>query len=187
MNLELSATRDQLWNEIGRPDIYVCRRFHSSGACFWRTPPSLITNISSVRHRVMQRHAPLLNSSAAASAPSAKLTFTPRVEEHDDVLAAAVSCRRLALHGAAGHRQPVEATHGAGRRVDRQLRLAAALLHNLGRPAFVLRGVHEEDGGVGAFGHRGQGTYSTGGVSSRAINMKLVHSSVQLRLNTTQG
>lgn len=112
---------------------------------FGRLPPSLIREIS-LQYYATPFFSPLitvfsppslLNSSTAASAPSAKLTFTPRVEEHDDVLAAAVTCRRLALDGAAGHCQPVEATDGAGRRVDRQLHLVAALLHDLGRPAFV--------------------------------------------------
>lgn len=100
------------------------------------------------------------------SAPSAKLTFTPRVEEHDDVLAAVVSCCRLVLDGAAGHRQPILAAHGAGWRVDGQLHLVAVLLHNLGLPAFTLQRIHGQNGGVGAFGHRGQRTYTAGYLAS---------------------
>lgn len=90
------------------------------------------------------------------------LTFTPRVEEHDDVLAAVVSCCRLPVDGAAGHRQPILATHGAGRWADGQLQLVAALLHNLGLPAFILQRIHKQNGGVGAFGHGGQRTCTTG-------------------------
>lgn len=123
----------------------------------------------------------LLNSLTAMSAPSAKLTCTPRVEEHDDVPAAAVSCRRLVLDGATGHRQPVQATHGAGRRADRQLHLVAALLRDLGRPAFVLRRVHKQNGGVGAFGHGGQGTYAT----QEVRQVKHTRSTIQRLLNTT--
>lgn len=101
-----------------------------------------------------------LHSLTVMSAPSAELTFTPGVEEHEDVLAAVVSCcrRRLGLGGAARRRQPVLAAHGAGWRVDGQLHLVAALLHNLGLPAFTLQRIHERNGGMGAFGDHGQGT-----------------------------
>lgn len=117
------------------------------------------------------------------SAPSAQLTFTPGVEEHDDVPAAAVSCRGLVPVGAAGHRQPVQAAHGSGRRADRQLHLVAAPLRDLRRPALVLRRVHEQNGGVGAFGHGGQRTYAT----REARKVKHTRSNIQLLLNTTYG
>lgn len=116
------------------------------------------------------------------SAPRAKLTFTPGVEEHDDVLATDVSGRGLAPEGAAGHRQRVAAAHGAGGRLDGQLQRVAALLHDLGPPALVRQRVHQQNGGVGSLGDGGQRTCSTGMVSTRMrkVNHRILH-----MLNTT--
>lgn len=93
--------------------------------------------------------------------PAANLTFTPGVEEHDDVLAGVVSGRRLGRRGGARRREPVQTAHCIGWGVDGQLDLVAALLYDLGLPAFILQVIYQRNDGMGAFGHRGQGTYTT--------------------------
>lgn len=92
---------------------------------------------------------------------AAKLTFAPRVEEHEDVLVAVVNGCCLALCGASRHREPIQATHGTGWRVDGQLDFVAILFHDLGLPAFILQGIHPWNDDMSAFGHHGQRTYDT--------------------------
>ena len=91
----------------------------------------------------------------ARSQTAANLTFTPRVEEHDDVLAGVVSSCWLALHGAARHRESVQAAYSGGWRVDGQLDRGAVLLDDLGLPAFILQLIHHWNDDMGAFGHHG--------------------------------
>lgn len=101
---------------------------------------------------------PLARSSLSYHQP---LTFTPRVEEDDDVLAGVVNCWLLVLRRLSRDSEAEQADHSGGRGVHGQLDLVAGLLCDLGLPAIVLQVLHQRNDDVGSFGHDRQGTYET--------------------------
>lgn len=104
------------------------------------------------------------------------LTFTPGVEEQDEVLVGVVSSCNLVLYRAGHHSEPVQSNHSVGWRVDGQLDLVAVLLYDFGLPAFVLQVIHQWYDDMGAFRHQRQGTYTRQVVLNQGnVNLISVH------------
>ena len=89
------------------------------------------------------------------------LTFTPRVEQHDDVIACVLRWCGHALRTACHHGETESANQSSWWGVDAQLEPVPIVLHNLGLPLVICQLLDQWDDDVCTLWHQWTGSWDT--------------------------